>query len=129
MSTFTETTSSITVCVEPTPILEESKPTESVFAFAYHIQIENHSDSTVQLLERHWIIESADTQIGEVTGPGVVGVQPILEPGQAFEYSSSAVIRDPVGSMRGNYIFSRKSGGFFVVQIPRFRLVFPSFFN
>lgn len=109
--------------------MDDSRPSESVFTFAYTVRIENNSDSTVQLLERHWIIESADTQIGEVTGPGVVGVQPILEPGKTFEYTSSTVINDPIGSMRGSYIFSKKNSGFFVVQIPRFRLLFPSFVN
>lgn len=108
---------------------DQSNPLEGVFAFAYTIRIENFSDTTVQLLERHWLIESADEQIGEVVGPGVVGVQPILEPGQHFEYTSSTVIRDPVGAMKGTYIFSRKDGGFFTVQIPRFSLLYPAFCN
>lgn len=129
MSTFTETTANIVISVEPAPLEDESNPASGVFAFAYTIQIENRSGDTVQLLERHWLIESADEQIGEVTGEGVVGLQPILEPGQRFEYTSSCVIRDPVGSMRGSYIFKRTSGGFFTVQIPRFRLLYPSLFN
>ena len=124
MSTFTETTQSITVSVVPTPIQEESNPSLGVFAFAYTVRIENHSAETVQLMERHWLIESADQPSGEVTGSGVVGVQPILRSGERFEYTSSTIIKDPIGSMRGTYLFRRcDAGGFFQVQIPRFRLL------
>ena len=129
MSTFTETTAKITVSVEPAPIPEESDPSAGSYVFAYTIHIENNSDDSIQLLERHWLIESAGEQIGEVTGPGVVGVQPVLEPGQSFEYTSSAKINDPIGAMRGSYVFRRKSGGMFTVQIPRFKLMYPDLFN
>jgi ApaG protein len=129
MGAFTETTASVTVSVEPFPIPEESRPDEGVYVFAYQVRIENQSDDTIQLMERHWLIESADEQTGEVSGAGVVGLQPILSPGEHFEYTSSTVIKDPVGSMRGSYIFKRKSGGFFTAQIPRFRLVYPSALN
>jgi ApaG protein len=129
VSAVTQTTQSIAVTVQTTPMEDESNPTQGSFAFAYTVRIENFSDATVQLLERHWLIESADEQIGEVVGPGVVGVQPILEPGQHFEYTSSTVIRDPVGAMKGTYIFSRKDGGFFTVQIPRFTLFYPALCN
>jgi ApaG protein len=125
VSTVTQTTQSIVVSVNPAPLEEESSPEQGVFAFAYTVRIENCSEQVVQLLERHWLIESAGEQVGEVVGPGVVGVQPILEPGQHFEYTSSTVIKDPVGSMRGTYIFSRKGGGYFTAQIPRFSLVYP----
>jgi ApaG protein len=129
VSAVTETSQSIAVTVETTPIEEESRPSEKVFAFAYTIRIENRSSDTVQLMERHWIIESADEKIGEVVGPGVVGLQPILEPGQHFEYTSSTVIHDPVGAMRGTYIFNRAAGGFFSVQIPRFTLIYHALCN
>ena len=129
MSTFTETTASITVSVEPSPIPEESRPGEGAYVFAYTVSIENHSGDTVQLMERHWLIESADEQTGEVTGPGVVGLQPTLKPGERFEYTSSTVIKDPIGSMRGSYIFRRREGGFFTVQIPCFKLLYPALFN
>jgi ApaG protein len=129
VSAVTETTPDISVTVETMPIEEESRPSEGVFAFAYTIRIENRSSDTVQLMERHWVIESADEKIGEVVGPGVVGVQPILEPGQHFEYTSSTVIKDPVGAMKGMYIFNRKDGGFFSVQIPRFVLIHPTLCN
>jgi len=129
MSTFTETTASITISVEPTPIPEDSRIEDGVFVFAYTVNIENNSGETVQLMERHWVIESADEQIGEVTGPGVIGVQPTLKPGTRFEYTSSTVIRDPIGAMKGSYIFRRRDGSLFVAQIPRFRLLFPTLFN
>jgi ApaG protein len=129
MRTFSETTANITVSVQPEPILEESDPNQGRYAFAYTISIENRSESTVQLMERHWVIESADEQIDEVAGPGVVGVQPVLEPGGHFEYTSSAVIKDPIGAMKGSYVFRRTTGGFFVVQIPRFHLLYPALFN
>lgn len=109
--------------------MEESSPGDNCYVFAYAIRIENKSSATVQLLERHWFIESAGEQINEVQGPGVVGVQPVLEPGGSFEYTSSTVIQDPIGAMYGTYIFSRKTGGFFTVQIPRFKLLYPMMFN
>lgn len=129
MRPFTETTAKITVLVEPSPLEGESKPEEGVFAFAYAISILNDSDDTIQLMERHWLIESADKQVGEVTGTGVVGVQPVIEPGAGFEYTSSVVIQDPVGAMKGSYVFRRSNGGFFVVQVPRFKLVYPPLFH
>ena len=129
MDLFTETTAHIVVTVKPAPLEDESRPQDGFFAFAYTVTIENHSDDTVQLLERHWLIESADQQIGEVTGEGVVGLQPTLQPGESFEYTSSSVIKDPIGAMKGTYIFKRSSGGAFTVQIPRFRLTYPSQYN
>lgn len=97
--------------------------------FAYTVTIENRSEQSVQLMERHWMIESADEQIGEVVGPGVIGLQPIVEPGKSFQYTSSCVIRDPIGAMKGSYVLRRGAGDFFVVQIPRFRLLYPNSFN
>lgn len=129
MGTFTEYTSLIQVSAVPSPLVQESRETDALFAFAYTITIQNNSSETVQLLERHWVIESAGEQIGEVTGPGVVGVQPVLNPGEEFEYSSSVVIKDPVGSMQGSYIFKNSTGGAFVVSIPRFTLIYPTHFH
>jgi ApaG protein len=129
MSAVTQTTQSIVVTVQTAPIEEECRPAEGTFAFAYTIRIENSSENTVQLLERHWIIESADRKTGEVVGAGVVGLQPVLEPGQHFEYTSSTVIEEPVGAMHGSYIFGRKGGGFFTVKIPRFALVYSQLCN
>jgi ApaG protein len=129
VSAVTQTTQSIIVSVQTTPIQEECRPEEARFAFSYTIRIENCSEHTVQLLERHWIIESADRKTGEVVGSGVVGLQPVLEPGQHFEYTSNTLIEEPIGAMHGSYIFGRKGGGFFTVRIPRFSLVYSQLCN
>lgn len=121
-SKYSELSDGIKITSTPEAIEEECDAADSVFAFAYTIKIENLTSSVVQLIERHWIIKSAEIQIGEVSGPGVVGEQPILKPGQSFEYTSSAVINDPVGSMEGEYIFRKEDGGIFQVKIPRFEL-------
>jgi len=121
-SKYSESTEGVHVSVLPEPIEEETSSSEGVYTFAYTITIENRTDKTVQLLERHWIIKSAEIQIGEVTGPGVVGEKPTLKPGERFQYTSGAVIHDPVGSMEGSYKFKDGEGIFFEVKIPRFEL-------
>ena len=128
-SKYTETTEGLKVSVIPQIIDEESSPGEGAFTFAYTITIENNSQKIVQLMERHWIIRSAEIQIGEVVGPGVVGVQPTLAPGESFTYTSSAVIHDPIGSMEGEYTFKDEKGDFFAVKIPRFGLVYEEMMN
>ena len=122
---YTETTSDIRVTVSPAPSFKNSDPGEDVYAFSYTITIENLGRSTVQLLERHWNIFSNEEQIAEVVGPGVVGVQPTLAPGQSFQYTSGAVIHHPRGSMRGVYTFRGEGGRRFEVVIPAFALVYP----
>lgn len=124
MSTAIQLSEPISVVVTTSPLEEESIPSKSLFSFSYFVRIENFSDDTIQLIERHWIIESAERRVGEIIGTGVVGLQPILEPGQHFEYSSSVTIRDPIGGMRGTYIFNRLGGGLLGVEIPRFSLVY-----
>ena len=122
---YSEITKHIRVSVVPAPLLDNSDPGEAVFAFSYSIKIENLGENTVQLLERHWLVHSGGTQIAEVVGPGVVGEQPVLEAGQVFEYTSGAVIQDPIGSMEGTYTFRGQDGKFFEVQIPKFELMYP----
>ena len=122
---FTATTNGVRVTARPNPLQQDSEPERGVYAFAYTILIENIGDESVQLIERHWIITSAGTQLGEVVGPGVVGQQPVLEPGAHFEYTSSAVINDPIGTMEGEYSFRGPDGRIFSVDIPRFSLLFP----
>ena len=121
-SKYTETTNDITVSVKPDVIEDETSPERGVFTFEYTITIENRSATPAQLVERHWIIKSAEIVIGEVIGPGVVGVQPKINPGKSFTYTSSAVIHDPIGSMEGKYTFKREDGTIFEVRIPRFEL-------
>jgi ApaG protein len=122
---YSEITKHIRVTVVPAPLLDNSDPRESVFAFSYSIKIENLGEHTVQLLERHWLVHSGGTQLAEVVGPGVVGEQPVLEAGQVFEYTSGAVIQDPIGAMEGTYTFRGHDGKFFEVQIPKFELMYP----
>lgn len=122
---YSEVTRGIKVSVRPEHVEESSDPEAEVFSFSYTVRIENLSAETVQLLERHWIIMSNGVRIAEVVGPGVVGVQPILAPGERYQYTSSAVIQDPVGSMEGSYTFKSLTGKFFEVKIPTFDLVYP----
>lgn len=122
---YSSVTRNVRVSVAPAPLEEQSSPDENQYAFSYTITLENLGESTVQLLERHWLVFSAGKQSSEVVGPGVVGVQPILEQGQTFQYTSGAVIRDPIGSMRGSYTFRNENGEFFQVDIPEFDLVYP----
>ncbi len=122
---YSEVTNDIKVSVISEPLLANSNPAQDIFAFAYTITIENIGQQTAQLLERHWIIRSDGVQIAEVVGDGVVGEQPVLKPGESFEYTSGAVVHDPIGSMEGCYTFRAESGRFFEVGIPRFELLFP----
>lgn len=121
---YTATTNGIKISVVPTPIAEESRPEERIYAFAYTVTIENVGAGRCQLIERHWRIYSAGEQIGEVVGPGVVGEHPKLGLGESFTYTSGAVIHDPVGEMHGSYIFRLEDGGYLEAEIPRFDLCF-----
>jgi ApaG protein len=120
---FSATTRDITVRVTPNYRVEESVPAANRYVFAYRIRIENHSDETVQLLNRHWQILNGIGEERQVAGEGVVGQQPVLEPGYAFEYTSFCVLATPLGSMHGNYEMLRMSDQqqFFIV-IPEFKL-------
>ena len=126
---YSKTTNSVSITVKPAPIEEQSNPEQGVFAFSYNIKIENLGADTVQLIERHWVINSGSSLFDEVVGPGVVGMQPILEQGDKFEYTSGAVIEDPFGSMSGTYTMRKSSGEFIEVSIPAFDLVYPSQLN
>jgi ApaG protein len=122
---YTEITRGIQVDVQSTYISEQSIPEHGRFAFAYHVTITNFSDETVQLLSRHWVITDALGEIQEVRGPGVVGQQPVLRPGESHEYASGAVLRTPWGTMHGEYnmLDARKST--FDANIPCFMLAAP----
>ena len=122
---YTLTTRGVCISVVPSPLPDNSDTTNDVYAFSYTITIDNLGARVVQLLERHWIILSGGEQIAEVVGPGVVGAQPVLEPGQTFEYTSGAVIHDPIGSMHGTYKFRDEDGETFNVTIPKFELMYP----
>ena len=122
---YIATTNGIKVSVVPTPLPEESRPDDRVYAFAYTVTIENVGAGRCQLIERRWHIYSAGEKIGEVVGPGVVGEKPRLGVGESFTYTSSAVIHDPFGEMYGTYIFRLEDGGYLEAEIPRFDLAYP----
>lgn len=122
---YSEITDNIKVSVTPEFLPEDSDPEEEVYAFAYTVRIENLSNKEIQLLERHWFIDSGGTQLFEIAGPGVVGEQPVLQSGDTFEYSSGAVIQDPFGAMKGFYTFTTASGEYLQAKIPEFDLYSP----
>lgn len=95
---------------------------ESSYAFMYEVSIANHGETPVQLLRRHWIITDAMGKVKEVEGPGVVGEQPVIAPGESFSYNSGAMIKTPVGSMKGTYQMMTDSGDTFEAEIPEFVL-------
>jgi len=110
--------------VEPTPfyLADQSDPASEQYVFAYRIRIENTGEATVQLLSRHWIITDAEGKVEEVRGPGVVGEQPTLAPGEAYEYTSGSHFKTPVGTMQGSYQFVADDGVKFDAPIPKFVL-------
>jgi len=113
------------VDVVPRFLPEQSERDEGRFLFAYTVTIRNTGEVAAQLLSRHWIITDADGQIEEVRGPGVVGEQPLLQPGQAFQYTSGCPLPTPVGSMHGSYQCIAEDGTAFEVPIPEFVLSAP----
>lgn len=102
---------------------EKSIPSQNRYLFAYEITIANENPEPVQLLHRHWIITDALGRIDEVKGPGVVGKQPRLNPGDRFTYDSFCPLGTPFGSMKGTYKIMRDSGEVFEVEVPLFSLV------
>jgi ApaG protein len=122
---YSETTRSITVTVEPTYLEDQSSPAEDRFVWAYHVRIENKGDDTVQLRRRHWRITDGHGRTQEVRGPGVVGEQPVLAPGQSFEYTSGTPLNTPSGIMVGSYEMETRQGESFEIAIPAFSLDSP----
>ena len=106
-------------------LADQSDEDDSRYVFAYTITLTNASDTTVQLISRHWIITDSDNQVQEVRGKGVVGEQPVLKPGQSFEYSSGTVLSTQVGTMKGSYQMVTEDGTEFDAPIPMFVLSIP----
>src|ERR1700749_2520488 len=119
-------TRGIAVSVEPTYLETRSSPESSQYLWAYRVIIENQGRETVQLLSRHWMITNARGELTEVKGPGVVGEQPILKPGQRFEYTSGAPLDPPSGMMGGAYQMESEGGERFDIEIPTFSLDRPN---
>jgi ApaG protein len=115
----------ITVAVKTVYLPEQSDPARSTYVFAYTITITNTGEVAAQLISRHWIITDADSQVQEVKGLGVVGQQPLLEPGESFEYTSGTSLATAVGTMRGTYQMVAGDGKTFDAEIPQFTLSMP----
>ena len=118
-------THDIKVSVRPVYLDAQSDPDAHRFVWAYHVRIENLSGQEVQLVSRHWRITDALGRIQEVDGEGVVGEQPVLRPGQVFEYTSGAPLPTPSGFMVGSYGMVDGEGRPFDVKIPAFSLDMP----
>lgn len=122
----TLTTNDICVSVETFYQSDASQEAINKFLFAYQISIENKSDSTVQLMGRHWVVIDSNGEKKEVEGEGVVGEQPILEPGQSYQYISGCQLKTDIGKMHGEYFMKKiATGSNLIVKIPEFKLVAP----
>ena len=119
-------TREIAVGVEPTYLETRSSPDSSQYTWAFRVVIENRGRETVQLLSRHWMITNARGELTEVKGPGVVGEQPVLKPGESFEYISGAPLNTPSGMMGGAYQMETDNGERFDIEIPTFSLDRPN---
>ena len=123
---YTATTRHITVSVTPVYLEHQSTPEAGRWVFAYKVAIENGSRDTVQLKSRYWHITDGNGHVEEVRGPGVVGEEPILTPGDSFSYTSGCPLPTPSGIMRGHYVMETTSGRSFEVAIPAFSLDAPA---
>jgi ApaG protein len=110
------------VDVQPAYLPEQSDPQQGVYSFSYAITVTNTGEVPAQLIARHWIITDASGRIEEVKGLGVVGHQPLLAPGQSFQYSSGCRLRTPTGTMHGSYFCVAEDGARFDVEIAPFLL-------
>lgn len=122
---YRRTTHDIDVEVEPFYLADRSDPDEMRFVWGYRVTIANNSDETVQLLARYWRITDGLGRTEEVRGPGVVGEQPELNPGDSFQYTSGCPLRTPSGIMVGSYTMCGAQGRLFEVDIPAFSLDLP----
>lgn len=122
---YAATTRQIRVTVVPTYLDDRSAPQDGHFVWAYEVTIENMGAETVQLLSRHWKITDARGELHEVRGPGVIGEQPTLEPGDSYSYTSGTPLATPSGIMTGTYQMENERGEQFDVEIPAFSLDSP----
>ena len=122
---YEETTRKIRIAVEPNFLEDQSEPDEGRYVWSYHVTIENKSELTVQLLSRYWRITDARGRTREVRGEGVIGEQPVIPPGRAFEYTSGAPLETASGFMTGSYHMRASTGENFEVGIPLFALESP----
>ncbi|MEL6961455.1 MAG: Co2+/Mg2+ efflux protein ApaG [Pseudomonadota bacterium] len=122
---YQQKTRSIEISVEPFYVDEQSSPSSNRFVFGYRVKIDNQGHEAVQLMNRYWQITDALGRTVEVEGPGVVGEQPLIEPGDHFEYTSGTPLATPSGVMIGRYQMVTESGETFDAAIPAFSLDAP----
>lgn len=122
---YSKVTRGIRITVEPRFLEEQSSPVENHFVWAYHVRIENEGEEKVQLRTRYWRITDAFGRVQEVRGAGVVGEQPVLDPGGAYEYTSGTPLATPSGIMQGAYGMETDAGDAFDAAIPPFSLDSP----
>jgi ApaG protein len=115
----------IDISVNTAYLEDQSDPASERYVFAYTITIANNGTVAAQLISRHWIITDAENVTQEVKGLGVVGEQPLLRPGESFEYTSGTAMATPVGTMKGSYQMVAEDGNKFDAEIPSFTLSMP----
>ena len=129
VSTSEATTHGVRVHVTSRYSEDHSRPQAGEWFFTYTIEITNDGDDTVQLLSRHWVITDANGKVEEVRGPGVIGVQPVLPPGERFVYTSFCPLRTSFGTMQGTYQMITGDGATFDAEIAPFALSTPYAIN
>lgn len=120
-----QTRYAIDIAVESQYLSDQSSPNDGVYAFAYTVTITNRGNIPTQLISRHWVIEDDDGAQKEIRGLGVVGHQPLLKPGESFQYTSGSQLPTPTGRMHGSYFFVAEDGERFDADIPAFDLQMP----
>ena len=123
---YSATTDGITVMVSVSFLPEQSEPARGRWFWAYHVRIENEAEGAIQLISREWVISDGRGGRHEVQGEGVVGEQPVIEPGASFDYVSGCPLSTPTGNMQGSYHMIGEDGTAFDVTIPKFALLAPA---
>ena len=122
---YSSVTRNIRVTVEPKFLADRSEPSQNLYFWSYTVEIANAGDGSVQLTHRHWKITDGNGRLEEVRGPGVIGEQPTLKPGQSFRYTSGCSLTTPSGIMSGEYRMVSEGGETFDIAIPAFSLDSP----
>jgi len=123
------TTRGVHVEVQSTYEADRSSPRDARYFFSYRVRISNRGEDTVQLVSRHWVITDGEGRVEHVRGPGVIGEQPVLRPGESFEYTSFCPLPTAVGSMHGTYQMVTSGGSTFDAEIAPFSLAVPNALN
>ena len=124
-SAYETETRGVKVRVAPSFLPEHSDPEEDRWVWAYTVEIENRGAETIQLVDRRWVITDAQGRVEEIEGPGVVGEQPVLQPGDSYQYTSGCPLTTDSGAMVGSYGMVTEAGERFEAQIPAFSLHLP----